>query len=246
VTYRPSFYDYHQFGIFQSSKSVADTVAKINPNYFLDGNRFQNYIGLSYSYTIDRRDYVGYPLKGYKLIIELEQTGLGIFDEVNIFKARGRYSKYFDLGKNFFFGAGLLGSVTFPARQPYANLNSLGFNKFFLRGYEVYVIEGQHFFVNNNSLRFRLFDKEFSVSKVMPIKQFSSFPLAMYISMNYDHGYIVNYPDYDLNKRFTDRYIMGGGIGLDIVTFYDVVFRWEYSWNIDGESSLYLNIGAPF
>lgn len=246
VTYRPSFYDHHQFGIFQSSASMNDTVPEINPNYFMNGSRTQSYIGLRYSYRIDKRDYVGYPLQGYLFDVDLQQTGLGLYGDVNIFSTRIRYSKYFDLGKNFFFGSGFTGTATFPSSQPYANYNSLGFSKYFLRGYEVYVIEGQHYLINNNSMRYRLFDHEFSLSNFMPIKQFSKFPLAMYLTVNFDQGYVVNYENYDLNKRFTDRYIMGGGLGLDIVTFYDFVMRWEYSWNIDGESSLYLNIGAPF
>jgi hypothetical protein len=174
------------------------------------------------------------------------QSGIGIFSDVSIFRLNFSYSKYFELHKKLFLGSNLKISASTPVKQPYSMYNGIGFGTNFMRGYEKYVIEGPNWIVNSNSLRFNLFNKEFSVSKFMPIRQFSTIPLAAYLTLNIDHGYIANYQGYDQNTLFTNKYIAGGGLGVDIVTFYDFVLRWEYSINIDGQASLYLNIGAPF
>ena len=246
LSYRPSFYNYHQFGAFFSSSNIADTIAQINPNYFSNSNLLQRYFGLQYNYTLDHRDDIGYPLKGSLVRLQVTQTGIGIYDDVSIFKLNLKYNRYTDLGKKFYLANSVSGSVTFPQNQPYNNYNGIGFNKHFIRGFERYIIEGQHYIINNNSIKLQVLDLKFSLAKIMPIKQFSSIPIAAYITANFDQGFISNYKNYENNDRFSNKYLAGGGIGIDIVSFYDFVMRWEYSFNIAGESALYLNILAAF
>lgn len=246
LTYRRSFYNYHQFGIFFASTNVADTIALINPNYFGNGSLLQRYFGLQYSLTSDHRDNVSYALKGWLFNLQAMKTGIGIYKDVNIFKLNLKYSRYADLGKKFFLASSLSGSLSFPEDQPFSNYNGIGYNKNFIRGFERYIINGQHFVVNNNSFKRQLFDLKFSLSKMMPIKQFSSIPIAAYITLNFDQGFVANYKNLENNDRFTNRFLAGGGVGIDIVSFYDFVMRWEYSVNIVGENALYLNILAAF
>lgn len=244
--FRPNFYSSHSFGVHYSSTGITDSVVFRNPNYFLDGNNHQSYYALTYSFTWDYRDFISYPLSGAYFKLKLDQIGLGVFDDVNIFKANARYSRYFDLGRKFYFGSSITAHVSMPAGQPYYNYSGIGFGKEFLRGYEKYVIEGQYFAVNKNSLKRLLFSFETDISDVVKIKQFSKVPFSAYFTLNFDHGYVANYSGYTENKMFTDRYIYGGGVGIDIISFYDFVMRWEYSMNIEGEHALYFNLFAAF
>jgi hypothetical protein len=45
---------------------------------------------------------------------------------------------------------------------------------------------------------------------------------------------------------FTNKYLASYGAGLDIATFYDLVFRIEYALNQDLEDSFFLNLKAAF
>jgi hypothetical protein len=189
---------------------------------------------------------VSYPLSGAYFRIRADKIGLGIYDDVNIFTANARYSRYFDLGKKFYFGSSITANASTPSEQPYYNYSGVGFDRDFLRGYERYIIEGQYFAINKNSLKRLLFSFETDISDVVKIKQFSKIPFSAYFTLNFDHGYIVNYPDYSENNLFTDKYIYGGGVGIDIISFYDFVMRWEYSVNIEGEQALYFNLFAAF
>ncbi len=244
--YRPNFYSSHNFGVHYSSINLADTVVEQNPDYFLNGSKYQNYLALSYSFIWDFRDFVSYPLSGAYFRIDADKIGLGIYDDVNILKLNARYSRYFDLGRKFYFGSGVTAHYSTPSDQPYYNFSGVGIIRDFLRGYERYVIEGQSFVINKNSLRRLLFSVETDISNVIRIKQFNKIPFSAYFTINFDHGYIANYPDYTENSLFTDRYIYGGGIGIDIISFYDFIMRWEYSVNIEGEHALYFNLFAAF
>ncbi len=244
--YRPDFYSSHSLGLHFSSAHIADTVMLENPNYFLDGSDEQRYLALTYTFTWDFRDFVSYPLSGAYVKVQANKIGFGVYDDVNMFNVNARYSRYFNLGKKFYLGSNLVGSSTFPAQQPFYNSQGLGYGNDFLRGYEKYVIEGQHYVMNKNNLKRQLFSIEADISNLISMKQFNKIPFAAYLSVNFDQGYVVNYPEYVQNNRFTDRYICGGGLGLDLVTFYDFVMRWEYSINIEGEKGLYFNLYAAF
>ncbi len=244
--FRPNFYSSHSFGLHYSSTNISDSVTKQNSNYFLNGNNHQSYFALSYSFIWDFRDFVSYPLSGAYFKFTANKYGLGIYNDVNIFSATTKYSRYFDLGKKFYFGSSITAHTSTPSVQPYFNYGGVGFGRTFLRGYERYIIEGQHFMLNKNSLKRLLFSFETDISNVIGLKQFNKIPFAAYINLNFDHGYIANYPNYNENNLFTDKYIYGGGIGIDIISFYDFVMRWEYSVNIEGERALYFNLYAAF
>jgi len=246
VTLRPNFYAQHALGLHVSSAHIADTVRNENPNYFQDGGSEQRYFALTYMFTWDFRDYVAYPLSGAYFKLLVTKTGFGIYDDVNLFSVNARYSRYFDLGKKFYFGANFTGNASTPSVQPFYNYQSVGWITDFIRGYERYLIEGQHYLVNRNTLKRQLFSFEADLGNFISFKQFNKVPLAAYLSLNFDQGYIVNYPEYQQNQLFTDKYIYGGGLGLDIVTFYDFVMRWEYSANIEGEHALFFNLFAAF
>lgn len=244
--YRPNFYSSHSFGLNFSSTNVSDSVTESNPDYFLNGNDQQRYFGLSYTFIWDFRDFKSYPLTGAYFRATAKKTGLWIYDDVNIFSLNARYSRYFDLGKKFYFGSSITGLISTPDVQPYYNFSGIGFGRDFLRGYERYIIEGQYYAVNKNNLKRLLFSFETDISNIIKMKQFSKIPFSAYFTLNFDQGYVVNYPNYSENSLFTNRYIFGGGIGVDVISFYDFVMRWEYSVNIEGEHALYFNLYAAF
>jgi outer membrane protein assembly factor BamA len=244
--YRPNFYSIHTFGLHYSGVTVKDTVLLESPHYFLNGENHQQYLALTYDFRWDFRDVIAYPLSGAFFRLKVNQIGLGVFDDVNIFSLSATYSKYFDLGKKFYFGTSFTGNISTPEKQPYYNFQSIGTGVDFMRGFERNIIEGQHYFFNKNTLKRQILSVEADVSNVVKWKEFNKIPFAAYLTLNFDQGYVHNYPGNEQNTILSDRYIFGGGIGLDLITFYDFVMRWEYSANIEGDHALYFNLFAPF
>ena len=238
---RSSFYNTQYFQLSYHSYNIADTLAQLNSNYLLNGKTNQQYFELRYTFNRDKRDIQAYPLTGYQFSFEASKLGLGILKDLDQVEVRGNYGKYIDLGKQFYFSTSLTGKITAPKKQPYNNFQGLGYGRDFIRGYELYVIEGQHYFINKLTLKRRLISGATSIERLLPLEQFKTIPFAFYIKVYFDSGIVDNNVDYPENSLLTNTYIFGGGIGLDIVTFYDTVIRLEYSINKQQESGFFFH-----
>jgi hypothetical protein len=58
-------------------------------------------------------------------------------------------------------------------------------------------------------------------------------------------GYVHD-PESPADSRLSNRFLYSGGVGLDLLIFYDVLFRLEYSINRFGENGLFLHRKYPF
>lgn len=122
----------------------------------------------------------------------------------------------------------------------------MGQTPFTLRGYELYVIEGPYFVQNQYTFRKRLFQTEADLRNILSSKHLSRFQLALYLKSYFDLGYVRAYPQNEMNTDFTNTLLYGGGAGFDLVTFYDLVLRFEYSINKAGEHGFVFGIRSPF
>ncbi|MDN5212003.1 POTRA domain-containing protein [Fulvivirgaceae bacterium BMA12] len=245
-SHRPSFYSFHYFSLFYRDSKVRDSIAILNPNYFLDGRTRQQYFRFRYRYRKEARDMIAYPLKGYMFNFEIDKLGLGIYDDINQLEISADYNKFFDLGKNYFLSNRIGGNVSFPRRQPYVNSRALGFRPNFIRGYELNVIEGQSFFLHKFSLKKRIINTKTRLHKIIKKEQFNTIPIAVYLKTYFDGGIVNSTISETENSRLTNRYIFGTGVGLDVVTYYDFVMRLEYSVNNEGERGFFLNFRSVF
>ena len=58
-------------------------------------------------------------------------------------------------------------------------------------------------------------------------------------------GVMLTIKDFRYNS-LVNSFLYTGGFGIDVVTFYDLVFRFEYSFNQLGQSGLFFHIGSDF
>lgn len=241
---RASFYNTHTAFLSFNAIFLADTVAALHPEYLLTQGNSMRYFNLSYNFRRDLRDAIGYPLKGFMVNAGVNKRGLGIYNDINLFSLNSSYSQYLPLKERLFFSNSLSARISVPQYQPYQHLTGLGYGGDYIRGYELYVIEGQHHFLNKSELKFQLYKKEVSLGNAMPLDQFRTIPFAVYPKVFFDAGYVVMPVPYATNNILTNIPLWGGGVGLDIVSFYDFVFRLEYSFNSKGESGFFFNLNA--
>jgi outer membrane protein assembly factor BamA len=233
TTYRKGFYSTHKFGASYYNTEVNDTIAELNPNYFgEEGKTQQRFFSLYYSFVNDKRD--------------IAENGIGVWNDINNFQLSALYYKYIDIGKHFYLTGNVGGQYLTPTDQPYNVYNRMGIGRFTLRGYELYVIEGPLFVQNQWTFRKLLFKLEKNLSSAVPIRQLSRFYLALYAKTYFDLGYIEGYPNNELNKRLTDQLLYSGGLGVDLVTIYDIVLRFEYTFNKQGESGFVFGFRSVF
>ncbi len=246
-TYRPNFYSFHDFSFRYSYTKVLDSIAEINPNYLgSNGQTNQRFFYAAYQFRRDFRDIIAYPLNGSLLNIQVEKYGLGVFDEIDHTEVTASYARFYDLGKGYYLSGLLSAKAYIGNEQPYNRFIALGFRQNYVRGYELDLIEGQQYLLQKTTLKKRLISSQYTLPKPFHKTPFSTIPFAFYLKAFVDSGVVNNELFYPANQRLINRYLLGYGLGLDFVTFYDVVFRLEYSLNNTGRKGLYLNFRADF
>lgn len=246
ISRRTGFFQNQYLQISYNQTQIAYTIAQINPNYFLNGRTQQKYFLISYSYIYDRRDNRQYALKGYRISFDATKYGLSARSDINQLNLSGTVSQYFPLHRDFYVNYSIRGKVSFPEKQPFLQTQGLGYRNDLVRGYELYVIDGQNYGLLKTNLKYQMFDKIFDLSRYLRIKQFNTLPVAAYINTFFDVGYVKNnFPEIN-NTKFANKWLVGGGIGLDVVTWYNVVGRLNYSLNAVGEKRLFFNLSREF
>ncbi|MCH8332102.1 MAG: hypothetical protein IH946_12150, partial [Bacteroidetes bacterium] len=132
------------------------------------------------------------------------------------------------------------GKLSWPASQPYFNQLGFGYRQDFVRGYELYVIDGHKYLLAKANLKYKLFSAKIDNSKIISIDKISTIPIAVFLKIYADAGYIAGSAEHP-SSTFNEQLLLGWGAGIDLATYYDMVFRIEYSFNRNLEKGLYLH-----
>ena len=230
-SYRPNLYNLHKFEVGYTRAWVHDSVAILQPKYYGAGENLSKYFSLEYWVVRDVTDYTDYPLKGYRIDFKIRKDGLRIFDSpVDIWSLEMEFAKYWQLHKRLYFSHGQKIKVSSTNGQAYSLQKGLGYESDFVRGYELYVIDGQHYGLLKTALKFAILPMRKVKLKFLKSDKFNTLPLAIYINANFDMGYVHDNQYNQLNP-LAGSMLLGGGVGLDLVTFYDISWRAEYSVN---------------
>lgn len=245
VRKRYGFYDNHTLELRYNNNAIADTISKLNPSYFLDKRTTQKYFQLSYFFTYDFRDNVAYPLRGNRYDFSVTKSGLFGDDDIDQLDLSASYNWFKPLSKKIFYGLTVKGKISFPERQGFYNTRGLGYGGDLVRGYELNVVDGTSFILVRNNLKFELLNTKLFL-KFLKIKQFNTIPFGIYPNIFFDGGYSNN-PFFSENKtNLANRFLYGGGAGLDFVTYYNMVVRFTYVINDRQQKNFVFGIGREF
>ena len=250
LTYRPGLFANHALRLERAENRVDTVISEgVNPNFFGDGRPSQQFWGLKYSFTHDRRDVRPFPLTGHFLKLEAEKLGLGN-EDVDRFNLSARYARFLPLGRR---GAGSRFNLALDAKAktdlartlpPYFNLRGLGYDEAFLRGYQYYVVDGLDYAFVKSTLRARLFSTTLHVPKA-PVRRLRNIPVAAYLGVHGDVGGAHDPFDTDGNV-LANRVLTSYGVGLYGVFYYGKTLRLELSRNDLGEWGGFLGYALGF
>ena len=247
-SYRKSFFETHSVSLNFRKSEVLDTVLQLNPIYYNGNKNTQKFFSVSYSFNSEHRDVVLYPTKGYQFTGYVSKTGLLADDDVNQLEFNLTYARHWPLKNGFMLSNFSSAFWSTPQNQPYNTFNALGYRNQLVRGFENYVVEGPVFALNKTTFKKKIFARSWTMD--LPIEQFSYFPIAIYFKTFADFGYVENYPYYDekgLNQKFSNRFLSGIGFGADVVTFYDLVLRFEYAFTPQNPNgAFFFNVKKEF
>jgi len=248
-TYRKGLYNIHYVSAGYLNVHVNDTILKLNPEYFARKKPSEHFYTLRYLFKRDHRDYVYYPLRGYMYSLEIVKNGMPFLnDDVNYLYATAEIRKFWKLSRLFYFGASFRGKLSDEHFQPYYNTRALGFGRDYVRGYEYYVVDGQHFGLFKTNLKFELLPRKEVHAGFIPFQKFATIPFSFYLNLYADAAYVEDSQfsnELNSKNKLPNSWLYGYGLGIDFVTYYDIVIRLDYSFNKFGESGLFLHFAAP-
>ncbi len=241
LIYRPKIDIYQSFMFKFKRNQIHESVPiELNPVFFLNSLR-QRYFTILYELIIDKRNIRPYPTAGYYFALKAQKDGLGIFDELNSFYVTGTIKKYFSFSDKWSLEQVLVGrAALIRDNQPYYQSFALGYELDYIRGYELYVIDGLDFIYTKTSIHFELLSRQFAFGKLMPLKPFKVMPLKVFLAINNDFGF-TNNPHHKGNNTLSNELLWGYGVGIDLVIYNDKVFQLEYSFNGLSEHGFFLH-----
>lgn len=240
-SYRPNVRQRHYFRVSYNTEQVADTILKINPLYYPGTGNEMKYIDFNYQFKYYHVDYISYPSKGFLLEANLYKRGLDPVSNLWMTTARAVYAV--PLARKTFLHWDVIGTLKLPFNNYFFNQRLIGYGFSQMRGLEYNVVDGTAGGILKTTLHRQL------VSVVLknpfPSKTHDKIPFRIFLKAYGDIGYGYNTTP-DMTNTLNNRLLRTWGIGMDIVSIYDFVFKIEYSFNQLGRNGLYLQSRNDF
>ena len=230
----------HSFNLNYTHLNIDDSIVSANYNtaYFNKPTSKIGYVDLYYTLQYTDVNNVLYPLTGFSGSIGIGKRGLGFSGGINVFSIGGEFNKYWSFGKKWYVSAQLQGNIKLPFNQAYINQQALGYGNTYIRGLEYKIIDGVAYAISKFNLKREIFN--FSINTIFKkSKTLNKIPFRIYAKTFADMGYSYNKEDFV--SRLNNKFLGSAGVGVDIVTFYDLQIRIEYSLNQLGQKRLFLH-----
>jgi hypothetical protein len=215
---------------------VSDSIVSnsLNPRYLNGTSTSQGIVDLAYTIQYTNVNNILYPLEGRSGYVSFRKRGLGLTGGVNMFSVEGEYNKFMALGKQWYTSIQLTGKLKLPFKQPYINQRALGDRDTYLRGLEYYTIDGVAYSMAKFNLKREILN--FSIPTFFKSKTYNKIPFKIYAKAFTDFGYV--YSDERPITRLNNKLLYSAGVGLDILTLYDIHIRLDCSLNQLGQKRI--------
>jgi len=241
-TFRPKYNYLHTLTLGYDHYQFQDTLLTLNPE-FAD-KPVNNILSVSYVYKQDFRDYLPYPLKGYYFDVGFVKYGLGLLDDdINSLEFTFTFDQYINIYKKWYFAYNFTAKFT-NNDLPYFLRTGFGYHGLEIRGYEFNIVNGQDFGLFKSNFKFEIIPRTVKRIKWIKTEKFGKIFYALYANIFFDLGYASDPNNYKTNQ-LANQLLWGTGLGIDFVTYYDLVIRFEYAINKQGKHGFYINLIAP-
>lgn len=245
VSYRDGIHTSHSLSMGYEKSKYADTLLDLNPDFVESREGKYQMIHINYYFKRDFRDSKPYPLNGYYWDVDFHQYGFGLMpDEPLISTLKTTFDIYRPISKRWFWASSVTARITGSDFQPYFMQKALGYGNDFIRSYELYVIDGKSHALLKSNLKFALVQPTMRQLPLIKSDKFGKIHFAAYLNWLFDIGYAHN-PKSNPTNNFQNKLLYGTGIGLDLVTYYDLVWRFETSVNQYGSAGFFIHFVAP-
>lgn len=240
-SYRPGVNTRHYFSISYDNEKVADTILKLNPNYFPSVKNKVGYPSFTYTLAYSNVDYLPYPKKGWTYSASF--TKRGITSDMNLWQLGGSVTYTTPVLNKTYLHLQGAGTIMLPFNQPFYNKRIFGYGSIYMRGLEYYVADGVAAVIGRATLRREVL--KFTVKNLIKSKSHDRIPFTFYAKVFGDLGYV--YDDKPQAPTFLNKKLLRtAGFGLDVVSIYDFVLKLEFSVNQFADKGLFVHGRGDF
>ncbi len=217
--------------------SINESVLDFNSNY-IGGSTKLSLSSLNFGYIYDSRDQKHYPVSGseFRLFGEV-QYSVSNSDQQNLLKNMlFKWRKFIPLNQFYSIGTVFQGQYKF-GKLNYLQSRQLGYTNDYIRGYELYVIDGKGYILSKVSLRREIVNKKLKVKNLPWSKNYSKMPFQSWITLFCDYGRVLNFDQNLVENGNTLKHVNLNslGISLDILAYYDLLSRFDIARNHLGQ-----------
>jgi outer membrane protein assembly factor BamA len=239
-TYRPYIKTRNTLRLGYVYQQVDTSITNLNPKYFNNNLTSTSFPEVSYKVEYNNVDYTPYPQKGFMGEVSIIKRGFN--SNMNMWQIGYRGMQNVRLSPKASYSFQSNGILRLPFEQPYINQRMFGYGDFYLRGLEKYVIDGVAGVLVKNTVRREIF----SFNIISPFNtSIQKVPFQFFAKTYFDAGYSYNKSSEE-NNYLMNRMMYTGGFGIDMKTIYDIILRFEYSFNQRGESGFYFHVKNDF
>ena len=217
--------------------SIDESVLNFNPNY-IGGSSKLSLSSINMGYIFDSRDQKHYPISGseFKIFGEL-QYSVSNANQNNLIKnIMLKWRKFIPLNKIYSLGTVVQSQYKF-GQLNYLQSRQLGYSNDYVRGYELYVVDGNGFIISKVALRREIVNNKFTVKSLPWSKSYSRMPLQSWITLFFEYGRVFkSIQNQIIDGNFFQKSNLNSlGISLDILAYYDLLSRFDIARNQLGQ-----------
>jgi hypothetical protein len=247
VTIRPGLYNYGNLKLYGGYVEMSDTLQSLTADFLPDGRTSAITVNLYADYYYDSRNNKAYPLEGNFLKVFIDKKGLGmITHNVDYFFYGIDFHFYQKINNKFYVAEMFKLSKSSSQDISYYFKQTLTSGKDFIRGYDYYALRGDEMYYFRSNFKYELIKPAIKKARKEKHKdsQFRNLPYAFYLNAFADAGYLVDVFDENVNP-YLNKMLYTWGIGIDFISYYDLVLRFEYAFTSIGTHGFFFGFGMP-
>ena len=245
--YRPNLFERHALQVGFGNLAISDSALFFQPQYFPNYQKTFSYMDLSLAFTKVKFDYNPYPTEGNSTEFSIYQR-LASQNNLTAVQFREVHARQFSRSNFYLLELNTLGKAI--SNQNYFDSRLLGYGNMQMNGFEYYVVDGNAGGIFKAELHQLLgtiiLPKKVGIGFVDRInKHLPDIKYKFWLKAFTNLGYV--YSERPANgSKLSNTLLRTAGVGLDVLSIYDLVLKIDYSVNQLGDKGVYLHAGINF
>ena len=252
ITVRPGLYNYGKLRLTATHHSISDhlydlTMSDSLASFLPEGKQDVSHVDLYVEYTYDTRNNRAYPLKGNFMKGFVDKRGLGILGtDVDYFYYGLDMHFYQALSERWYVAELFSLTSSSGSNIPYRYKQKLNSGDGFIRGYDYYALRGDNAYYFRSNIKYNVIKPAILPARKEKYKdsKFRNLPYAFYLNLIADVGYVTENTYGEFNP-YNNKLLYSWGVGVDFISYYDLVLRFEYMFTSIGTHGFFFGFGMP-